>query len=68
MGRKVTVGDHAVVVRAESDKVEIEYQGEIWRAVSPQPVHPGQQVIIKKVEGLTLQVAPFSQPTEKAHP
>jgi membrane protein implicated in regulation of membrane protease activity len=68
MGKRVMVGDRAVVVRAEMDRVEVDYQGEIWKAVSLQPLHPGQQVIIEKVEGLTLQVAPLPQSPGKAPP
>ncbi len=66
MGRRVMVGDHAVVVRAEGDGMEVDYRGEIWKAASPQPLHPGQQVVIEKVEGLVLQVAPLSEPAGKS--
>jgi membrane-bound ClpP family serine protease len=45
-----------------------EYKGEIWRAVSSQPLQPGQQVVIEKVEGLTPQVAPLLQPPGKERP
>ncbi len=66
MGKRVMVGDHAVVVRAERDEVEVDYRGEIWRAASLQPLDPGQQVIIEKVDGLTLLVAPLPQAPGKA--
>jgi membrane protein implicated in regulation of membrane protease activity len=49
-----------VVVRVGGDAVEVEYEGEIWRAISPEPLHPGQQVIIESVEGLILRVAPLN--------
>ena len=68
MGRKVMVGDRAVVVKAEGEGVEVDYRGEIWKAISTQPLHPGQQVVIEKVEGLTLRVAPFPQSPGKARP
>ena len=42
MGRKVMAGDRAVVVRAERDELEVDYRGEIWKAVSAQPLHVGQ--------------------------
>ncbi len=59
MGRKVMVGEGAKVVKTEGDEVEVDYRGEIWKAVSAQPLHIGQQVAIEKVEGLTLRVSPL---------
>jgi len=58
MGKRAMIGDQAVVVRVEADEVEVEYQGETWRAVSAQPLRNGQNVIIEGVEGLTLRVKP----------
>jgi membrane protein implicated in regulation of membrane protease activity len=68
MGRRVMVGEHAVVVRTEGNKVEVDYQGEIWKAASSQPLRRGQEVVIEKVEGLVLQVAPLSEPAGKSAP
>jgi membrane-bound serine protease (ClpP class) len=59
MGKRAMIGDRAVVVRIGGDAVEVEYEGEIWRAVSPEPLHQGQQVVIESVEGLILRVAPL---------
>jgi membrane-bound serine protease (ClpP class) len=59
IGKRAMIGDQAAVVRVKGDDVEVEYEGEIWRAISTQPLEPGQQVIIKAVEGLTLQVMPL---------
>jgi membrane-bound serine protease (ClpP class) len=59
IGKRAMIGDRAVVVRVGGDAVEVEYEGEIWRAVSPEPLHQGQQVIIESVEGLILRVAPL---------
>jgi len=58
IGKRAMIGDQAVVVRAEADEVEVDYQGEIWRAVSSQPLHVDQNVIIEAVEGLILRVKP----------
>jgi membrane-bound serine protease (ClpP class) len=58
-GKRAMIGDRAVVVRVGGDAVEVEYEGEIWRAVSPEPLHQGQRVIIESVEGLILRVAPL---------
>lgn len=68
MGRRAMIGDRALVVKAEKGGLEVEYKGEIWNAVSPQPLQIGQMVIIEKVEGLILQVAPFPQPPDKEGP
>ena len=57
-GKRAMIGNRAVVVKAESGEVEVDYEGEIWRASSPQPLQPGQQVIIEAVEGLALRVSP----------
>jgi membrane protein implicated in regulation of membrane protease activity len=62
MGRKEMVGRRAKVVRVEEGNTEVEYLGEIWKAVSSYPLHPGQEVIIEKVEGLTLTVVLLTQP------
>lgn len=59
IGKRAMIGDRAVVVRVDGDGVEVECEGEIWRAVSPEPLHQGQQVIIESVDGLILRVAPL---------
>jgi len=58
IGKRAMIGDQAVVVNLKEGEAEVEYQGEIWRAVSAQPLHRDQQVIIEGVEGLTLKVKP----------
>jgi len=58
IGRRAMIGDRAVVVSLKEGEVEVEYQGEIWRAVSSQPLRAGQKVVIEGVEGLTLRVKP----------
>lgn len=55
-GSKAMIGGQAVVLTADEGEVEVDYQGEIWRAVSPQPLHAGQKVNIVDVDGLTLRV------------
>ena len=61
-GKRAMIGDQAEVAGTDGDGAEVEYQGALWRAVSSQPLHPGQQVIIEAVDGLTLRVAPLSRP------
>lgn len=60
-GQKAMLGDRAEVVGLNGVQLEVRYHGEIWHAVSAQPLQPGQQVIIEDIEGLTLRVAPLSQ-------
>ncbi len=52
------IGGQAVVVRADADQTEVDYQGETWRAVSSHPLQVGQKVMIEGVEGLMLKVKP----------
>jgi membrane protein implicated in regulation of membrane protease activity len=59
IGKRAMIGRQAIVVRAEGSDIDVEYEGEIWRAVSAQPLQTGQQVMIKAAEGLTLQVMPL---------
>lgn len=60
IGKRAMIRGQAVVVNVKEDEVEVDYQGEIWRAVSPQPLHPGQQVIIESIKGLILRVTPLT--------
>jgi membrane-bound serine protease (ClpP class) len=57
-GPETMVGDQAVVTTVDSQVAEVHYRGEIWRAVSSQPLHAGEPVRIEAVEGLKLRVAP----------
>ena len=59
MGRRSMIGRQAVVVWVKGSDIEVEYKGETWRALSPQPLHQGQHVMIEGVEGLTLRVVPL---------
>jgi len=59
IGKRAMIGGQAVVVRVDGDEVEVEYEGEIWRTVSPEPLKQGQRVMIKGVEGLILKVVPL---------
>ncbi len=58
MGERAMIGGQAVVVRAEADQMEVDYQGETWRAISSQPLQVGQKVVIEGLEGLRLRVKP----------
>jgi membrane protein implicated in regulation of membrane protease activity len=65
IGKRAMTGDRAVVVSAKGEEVEVDYQGEIWRAISSQPLQQGDQVIIMAVEGLILRVAPSQHGNSK---
>jgi membrane protein implicated in regulation of membrane protease activity len=52
------VGAGAVVIEAQEGEALVDYQGEIWRAVSTVPLHPHEEVFIRAVNGLRLTVVP----------
>jgi membrane protein implicated in regulation of membrane protease activity len=56
-GEGAMIGDQAVVVDVMSDELEVHYQGENWHAVSSQPMHPGQKVIIEVTGSSTCYIA-----------
>jgi membrane protein implicated in regulation of membrane protease activity len=58
IGKRAMIGDQAVVVSLKEGEAEVDYKGEIWRAVSTQPLRVDQSVIIEGVEGLILRVKP----------
>jgi membrane protein implicated in regulation of membrane protease activity len=58
IGKRAMIGGQALVARVKGDNIEVEYDGELWRAASPEPLQQGQQVTIKGVEGLILMVVP----------
>ena len=60
IGKRAMIDERVRVINVKGSEIEVEYEGEIWRAMSLQPVQPGQQVIIEAVEGLTLRVAPVA--------
>ena len=66
IGKRAMIGGQAVVVRVDGNDVEVDYQGVIWRAICPQPLHDGQQVIIDGVEGLILRVVPLKSGNQNA--
>lgn len=61
-GEGSMIGGRAVVVSARRGEMEVHFRGETWHAVSSQPLHRGQEVIIEDVEGLTLHVVPAENP------
>ncbi len=64
IGERAMIGGQAEVTSSKSEEVEVRYRGETWRATSSQTLQRGQAVVIEGVEGLTLRVAPLSQPAD----
>jgi membrane-bound serine protease (ClpP class) len=57
-GAEALLREHAEAVESFRRQGFVRVHGEIWTAVSPEPVHEGQRLRIRKVDGLTLQVEP----------
>jgi membrane protein implicated in regulation of membrane protease activity len=57
-GKRAMMGGKAIVIGVHENDIEVDYQGEIWRAISAQPLSQGQQVIVEGVDGLILKVVP----------
>jgi membrane-bound serine protease (ClpP class) len=62
-GEEAMIGDRAIVSGTEG-QLMVRYRGEVWWAVSSQPLHQGQPVIIEGVQGLTLRVVPALPPAD----
>jgi len=59
MGLIGEIGSVQTPLSAEG-KVKVYVQGELWEAVSPEPVAPGAHVRVQALDGLTLRVEPVS--------
>jgi membrane protein implicated in regulation of membrane protease activity len=58
-GRRSSGGDTGHGIKG-GQKAEVDYKGELWQSISDEPLSPGQEVIILKIEGLILPVVPAS--------
>jgi membrane protein implicated in regulation of membrane protease activity len=65
VGAEAMIGKQAVVLHANSGRLEVQCEGEIWRAVASHPLQKGQKVVVEDVEGLTLKVAPLPEPVNQ---
>jgi len=61
-GAQGLVGETGVAHSALAPEGKVFVHGELWDAVSSSPVVAGQAVIVRKVDGLRLQVDPISVP------
>ena len=64
-GIEALVGTHGQVLEVEGPRCLVKVRGELWRAVTEQPIARGSEVTILRVEGATLVVAPGG-PSRKA--
>ncbi len=60
-GREGMVGLIGVAKTALAPRGQLSVHGELWEAISEQPLQPGDQAEVTRVEGLTLYVKPVSQ-------
>jgi len=61
-GRQGMIGEIGVTQTPLSPAGQIFIHGEIWNAVSSEPVAVGEQVSVNRVDGLTLEVTPVRKP------
>ena len=58
VGVQTLVGRTAVVVRALTPRGQVKLDGEIWDARSAFDLVPGDEVVVRAVDGLVLDVEP----------
>ena len=56
VGAEALVGRSALAVTPLSPRGQVRLDGELWAAVSDGPVDAGDDVVVQRVEGLTLVV------------
>ncbi len=61
-GRASIIGGTGTAMQSFTGKGKVWLEGEAWAAVSKVPVEQGQEVIVRAMDGLTLEVEPASQP------
>lgn len=61
-GRASIIGGTGTAMQSFTGKGKVWLEGEAWAAVSKVPVEQGQDVIVRAMDGLTLEVEPASQP------
>jgi membrane-bound serine protease (ClpP class) len=61
-GAQGMIGETGVAQTALSPQGKIFVHGELWDAVASSPLPVGQLVVVRQVDGLTLQVDPISVP------
>jgi len=59
-GEQGLIGEVGITQTALSPAGKIFIHGELWDAVSPLPIPAGERVVVRQVDGLTLQVEPLA--------
>jgi membrane-bound serine protease (ClpP class) len=67
-GAQGLVGEMGVAQTALSPQGKVFVHGELWDAVASSPLPPGQMVIVRSIDGLTLQVDPLAATPPPATP
>jgi membrane-bound serine protease (ClpP class) len=67
-GAQGLVGEMGVAQTALSPQGKVFVHGELWDAVASSALPPGQMVIVRKIDGLTLQVDPLVATPPPASP
>jgi membrane-bound serine protease (ClpP class) len=57
-GREQMIDSTGPVLEWQGGRGRVRVHGELWHARSTSPLHPGQQVRVKRIDGLTLDVEP----------
>ena len=60
-GRASIIGGTGTAMQSFTGKGKVWLEGEAWVAVSKVPVEQGQEVVVRSMDGLTLEVEPASQ-------
>lgn len=55
------IGEIGKIIEWSEKEGKIFVHGELWNAISEEPLSKGDKVIILEVKGLTLRVKPFSK-------
>jgi membrane-bound serine protease (ClpP class) len=58
VGVETLVGRTAVVVRALTPRGQVKVDGEVWEARAEYDLLPGDEVVVRAVDGLVLEVEP----------
>jgi membrane-bound serine protease (ClpP class) len=67
-GAQGLVGEMGVAQTALSPQGKVFVHGELWDAVAPSTLPPGQMVIVRSIDGLTLHVDPLAATLPPASP
>lgn len=66
-GAQGLIGETGVAQTALSPQGKVFVHGELWDAIASSALSPGQLVVVRKIDGLTLQVDPLGATPPPAH-